>query len=74
MSDILQQIIDKRRSDIDRLGLTFGIEISSERTRAVHPFLVSKGVILEVKRASPSKGDIACDLDPAATAVNYSKS
>lgn len=74
MSDILQQIIDKRRSDIDRLGLTFGIEIPSERIRAVHPFLASKGVILEVKRASPSKGDIACDLDPAATAVNYSKS
>lgn len=74
MSDILKQIIDKRLSDIERLGLTFGIEIPQKRIRAVHPFMAAKGVILEVKRASPSKGDIACDLDPSVTAINYSKS
>ena len=74
MSDILKQIIDKRLSDIERLGMTFGIEIPQKRIRAVHPFMAAKGVILEVKRASPSKGDIACDLDPSVTAINYSKS
>lgn len=74
MSDILKQIIDKRLSDIERLGMTFGIEIPQKRIRAVHPFMAAKGVILEVKRASPSKGDIACELDPSVTAINYSKS
>lgn len=73
MADILTTIVDKRKADIARLGITFGFDIPEKRRRPVHPFLTEKGVILEVKRASPSKGDIAPDLDSAETAVSYAK-
>jgi len=72
--NILDTIIEKRRADIARLGLDFGIAIPAKRERAVHPFLAQKGVILEVKRASPSKGDISPDLDSYATAFSYAES
>jgi len=71
MKDILTTIVEKRKEDMDRLGVTFGFEIPEVRQRPVHPFLTQKGVILEVKRASPSKGDIAPDLDAAETARSY---
>jgi len=71
MADILTTIVEKRKADIQRLGVTFGFDIPEKRARPVHPFLTKKGVILEVKRASPSKGDIAPDLDSAETARSY---
>ncbi len=71
MADILTTIVEKRKEDIKRLGLTFGYDIPEKRQRPVHKFLSSKGVILEVKRASPSKGDIAPDLDAVETAKSY---
>lgn len=71
MADILTTIVEKRKADIERLGLAFGFEIPENRGRPVHPFLVKKGVILEVKRASPSKGDIAPNLNAAETAHSY---
>ena len=71
MADILTTIVEKRKADIKRLGLAFGFEIPEKRSRPVHPFLAEKGVILEVKRASPSKGDIAPNLDAAETARSY---
>ncbi len=69
--DILQEIVDRRISDIEKLGWEYGHTIPAQRNRKVHPFLTEKGVILEVKRASPSKGDIAPDLDSAQTALSY---
>ena len=71
MTDILTTIVEKRKEDIARLGVTFGFKIPEKRQRPVHPFLMQKGVILEVKRASPSKGDIAPDLNSAETARSY---
>jgi len=73
MADILTQIIEKRRADIAASGLTFGIKIPEKRVRKVHPFLKDKGVILEVKRASPSKGDISPNLDSYKTARSYAE-
>ena len=73
MADILTTIVEKRKADIQRLGVTFGFDIPEKRTRPLHSFLTDKGVILEVKRASPSKGDIAPDLDSAETALSYAK-
>ncbi len=71
MTDILTTIVEKRKEDIACLGVTFGFKIPEKRQRPVHPFLMQKGVILEVKRASPSKGDIAPDLNSAETACSY---
>ncbi len=73
MSDILQTIVEKRRADIERLGLNFGIEIPEKRRVGHTEFLGNAGAILEVKRASPSKGDIAPDLDPVGLATTYAE-
>ncbi len=74
MRDILAEIVERRKNDLARAGYSFGFAIPADRTRAVHPFLPQKGVILEVKRASPSKGDIAPALDAAETARSYAES
>lgn len=71
--DILKEIVEKRKADIERLGLDFGCGVPVARSRKVHPFIEKKGAILEIKRASPSKGDIAPDLDAAKTACQYAK-
>ncbi|MCR5607016.1 MAG: bifunctional indole-3-glycerol phosphate synthase/phosphoribosylanthranilate isomerase [Treponema sp.] len=72
-SNILKEIIEKRQNDINQLGLDFACQIPESRKRKIHPFINEKGVILEIKRASPSKGDIAPNLDAAATAYEYTK-
>ena len=71
--DILTRIVRRRREDIERLGLNFGIEIPEKRRRGHIEFLGTPGAILEVKRASPSKGDIAPDLDPVGLATTYAE-
>ena len=73
MADILTTIVERRTADMNEQGVCFGIEIPSERQRPVHPFLLQKGVILEVKRASPSKGDIALSLNAGETARSYAE-
>ena len=70
-ADILTQIVEGRKADIKKRGLDFGYEIPQERKRRVHPFIQEKGVVLDVKRASPSKGDIAPKLNASETALAY---
>ena len=71
--DILAKIVRMRREDIGRLGLNFGIDIPEKRLVGHTEFLGNAGAILEVKRASPSKGDIAPDLDPVGLATTYAE-
>ncbi len=71
MPDILDEIVARRREDYQRLGPTFGCDIPAARCRPILPFLDGAGTILEIKRASPSKGDIAPDLDPVTLAGQY---
>ena len=71
--DILAKIVRMRKADIQRLGLNFGIEIPATRRRGHVEFLGTPGAILEVKRASPSKGDIAPDLVPTELATTYAE-
>lgn len=69
--NILKEICDRRLDDIKTKGFSYGHAIPEKRTRPVVPFLPKPGTILEVKRASPSKGDIAPDLDAVKTALSY---
>jgi len=71
--DILSKIVRMRREDIERLGLNFDIQIPETRHVGHTEFLGNAGAILEVKRASPSKGDIAPDLDPVGLATTYAE-
>ena len=71
--DILTEICEKRRADMEAKGLTFGHAIPEIRERPVVPFLAEPGTILEIKRSSPSKGMIAPDLKADKTAKSYIK-
>lgn len=71
MPDILDKIVTRREVDYLVAGPSFGVGIPKKRLRGRHPFLAEPGVILEIKRASPSRGPIAMDLDPISQARRY---
>ncbi len=71
MADILEKIVADRRRDLAKFGPSLGARIPARRRRPLVPFLAEPGVILEIKRASPSRGDIVAHLDPGKLVAAY---
>jgi indole-3-glycerol phosphate synthase len=70
---ILDQIVSERRAAIAREGHSAGARIPSARAVPVIPFGAPPFLVCEVKRRSPSRGDIAPGLDAVAQARLYAQ-
>lgn len=68
---ILFDILEKRLETMGRLGPEFGHPVPERRQVPVSFFLRQPPVICEIKRRSPSRGDIDPDLDPVEMARRY---
>jgi indole-3-glycerol phosphate synthase len=82
MSDILQEIVAQKRSEVDRARRLFpaaSLEARLADAPPVRGFVASLeahppiGLIAEVKRASPSAGVIRNEFDPVSIATAYER-
>jgi len=71
VSSIRDQIVIRRKARIAVEGHALGKEVPETREVPLVPFLRAPGLICEVKRRSPSRGDIDASLDPVALAGVY---
>jgi indole-3-glycerol phosphate synthase len=79
MVDILQKIVEVKRREVERLKVEMPIDELKKRIEAQAPPLNLAGtlfgdsvrIIAEVKKASPSKGLLRKDFDPATLANIY---
>lgn len=82
--DILDRIVIRKKVEVQEAQRRFSLEALKENfdpSRVKRPFFETLGrpgaggvnIIAEIKRASPSKGLISPDLDPAAQAAAYQK-
>jgi indole-3-glycerol phosphate synthase len=77
MSSVLTEIVASKRVEIDALGPRRSeLEAAATTAPPTRDFLgalrrSTLTVVAEIKRRSPSKGDLAPDLDPAVTAEAY---
>lgn len=69
--NIRDEIVEQRKIRIQREGHSLGGKLPAVRQEPVIPFGREPFLICEVKRRSPSKGDIAPGLDAAAQAGIY---
>lgn len=69
--NIRDEIVAKRQVRVNRLGHSEGADVPKRREVPIVPFMGTNGLICEVKRRSPSKGDIAPGLDAVAQAGVY---
>ncbi|MFE4898072.1 indole-3-glycerol phosphate synthase TrpC [Peribacillus butanolivorans] len=78
MDNILTKIIEQKKVEVAQLkemGLDDGEMINTVRPSLVEKLKTAKSiaVIAEIKRASPSKGDIKMNVDPIEQALSYEK-
>lgn len=69
--NIRDEIVEKRRVRVAAGGHAEGIRLPERRDTPLVPFLGANGLICEIKRRSPSRGDIAAGLDAVAQASKY---
>jgi len=69
--NILDEIVKKRVLRIEREGYTLGFDIPARREVPLVPFIQDPLLICEIKRKSPSKGDIAARMDAVSQAEIY---
>jgi indole-3-glycerol phosphate synthase/phosphoribosylanthranilate isomerase len=71
--NMLEKIVAQRQARIAREGHALGESLPAERTRPPVSFGEAPFLVCEVKRRSPSRGDIAKDMDAVARARGYAK-
>ena len=79
MADILQEIVEVKRSEVERLKVEVPIAELEQRIEVQQPPLNLAGqlfgesirIIAEVKKTSPSKGLLRKDFDPKSLAKTY---
>jgi indole-3-glycerol phosphate synthase len=77
VSSVLVEILESKRAEVAALEARRGeVEAAAAAAPPARDFLAALrgdtlGVIAEIKRRSPSKGDLAPGLDPAVTARGY---
>ncbi|MBN2531390.1 MAG: bifunctional indole-3-glycerol phosphate synthase/phosphoribosylanthranilate isomerase [Spirochaetales bacterium] len=69
--DILSEIVNKRRNLVREKGYEMGISLPRNRTVPLNSFVKDPFLICEVKRKSPSRGNISVDLDAQKQAELY---
>jgi indole-3-glycerol phosphate synthase/phosphoribosylanthranilate isomerase len=70
---ILDQIVARRRERVAREGAAMGASLPERRTSPVVPFGAHPFLICEIKRASPSRGEIARCADAVEQAATYAE-
>ncbi len=69
--NVLDQIVAQRRRRIEQEGHSLGSALPAARALPLIPFGAEPFLVCEVKRRSPSRGDIAPDMDALAQARLY---
>jgi indole-3-glycerol phosphate synthase/phosphoribosylanthranilate isomerase len=69
--NIRDEIVRRRREDISKKGYDMGCSPPDTRRVPLVPFNRTPFLICEIKRSSPSRGDIARGRDPVAQAAAY---
>jgi indole-3-glycerol phosphate synthase/phosphoribosylanthranilate isomerase len=69
--NVRDEIVALRRARLEREGPFQGLPRPAARAAPLTPFMARDGLICEMKRASPSKGDIQPGIDASAQAALY---
>lgn len=72
-ADILDRIVARRRDRIAADGPAQGLRLAAERPAHLPVVPFPQPVICEIKRRSPSRGDLEAVADPAARAARYAE-